>query len=86
MDNTSRKDVAIQKQTRLCSIGTSMPRAQRVDQGFQHSYTCWPKEMTDQTSLVKWIKRTERNDAYLNAVISAGQRAETALIENVTLP
>lgn len=78
-------DVAIQKQTLLCNTGTSMSKPQKVDHGVQHMYTCWPKDMADQTSLVKWIKRTERNDAYLHSVLSAGQKAETMILENVCL-
>lgn len=85
MEQPSHKDLAIQKQTLVCSVGTSMDKVQRIDHGVQHTYTCWPKDMSDQSTLVKWIKRTERNDAYLQTTLSAGQRAETLVLENVNL-
>lgn len=87
MDYSSHQDLGIQKQTLLCSTGTTVTKPQRVDQGVQHSFTCWPKDLyiDDQSAFFKWIKRTERNDAYLQTVLSAGQRAEALLLENVCL-
>jgi len=85
MEQTPHKDLAIQKHRVLCSVGTSMDKAQRVDHGIQHNYTCWPKDMSDQGTLVKWIKRTEKNDAYLQTTLCAGQRAEAVILENVSL-
>ena len=80
---TSR-DAGVEKAILFCSTGTAMFKPQTEDKGTQHSYTCWPKEMdhNDITSVHKWVKRTEKNDAYLQTVMMLSKKVEVMLKEN----
>jgi hypothetical protein len=83
VSGTSRH-VGVEKIILFCSTGTGMFKPATEDTGTQHSYTCWPKEIdhTDVASVHKWVKRTEKNDAYLQTVMMLSKRVEVMLKEN----
>lgn len=78
-----KKNLGVQCIARQCCTGTATPKVHVQDGDMQHAYTCWPKDLdpTDQSAILKWIRRTERNDVYLQTVLRMARRTEEILME-----
>jgi hypothetical protein len=81
-----RRSVGVQRAVCLREAATTTGERETKENGCEHSYTCWPDnspfDESDAEAVLKWIRRTERSDAYLHGLNIVCKRLEAILKSN----